>query len=504
MAELQDRLQDVIGRIPEETYFATCTEISESAFSPEGQINYQPDTRTYFEGVAEDEGVPGIIAAGAALLAAMIMLLGSCCVCCCSPRPLPQLSEFGKIADGAWWKRVLSFVLVGIILSLSAVVIAMSAWGIYETEDKVKVVVTRSFRLFEDTRAELERVDGNLTAVVGSGRAIINLVDRTATSLNNGEIPELEGISLDGFLDTTEEVERDIETISDVLEDEVRVYLDKLNEAIGYRDESDTADKVLRALLITSFLLMILFSLFVSIYAVFGRRPVMTIGASVIMWALLVLAFAFGVGFVGVARNVTEDSCLYMDDFSIEKVQEAVKSPEDDDRIRGLLQYYYAAPEAQTISSQDLQVLWNVPLDEVSQFLSTFGSLIVNPDGTLVVDPSSLSPDTQRLLGEAQRAIGEANRAVESVLSIIVGLTWRDLHKDLKDLVCCTVYDAVDGIWVSWVVTSVAASLLALTVTYQVIKSIWMAGPPTKINTRSPGQVVSAYAAVGGDKPTYR
>ena len=76
----------------------------------------------------------------------------------------------------------------------------------------------------------------------------------------------------------------------------VRVYIRKVQDALGYRDESNRADKALRAILITSFTLMIIFALFVSIHAVFIRKPRWTIAASVFMWLLLTLAFAFGVG----------------------------------------------------------------------------------------------------------------------------------------------------------------------------------------------------------------
>lgn len=463
-----------------ELYFSQCTQIPRSLMSEAGQIAYRPDTAEYYKDVFEDKGIPGVSAAGVALILGIVIWLGSCCLFCVSPRGMPDTSEFGKIGEGPWWKRLLSFLLVISIFALTVVVIGMSIWGIYETEDKVKDVVPESFRLIMDTEAELVSVERNLTETVNIGQDLVVLIDRTVERIERNEIPalQLSESEIDSIRQLTDDAAEDVQDIASVLDENVRVYIRKVQDVLGYRDESDRADRALRAILITSFTLMIIFALFVSIHAVFIRKPRWTIAASVLMWLLLTLAFAFGVGFVSLAREVNEDTCLYMNEFAIDKVQEAIDF--DKDRIDALLRYYFVAPDAETLPLEDLENLWDIPVSDVTQFLDTYNALLFNDDGTLRFDRDGLDQQTLQDLDSSRVLIARARNALDAAVLVISGTSWRILHKNLKDLVCCTVYDAVDSIWIAWVVSSIAAFLLAIAVTYQVIKTIWMKSPPTK------------------------
>lgn len=489
--------------VDDELYFAQCTEISRSLFNEAGQMAYRPDTREYFKDVFIDKGIPGVSAAGVALILGIVMWLGSCCLFCVSPRGMPERSEFGKIGEGPWWKRAISFLLVAAIFGLTVVVIGMSTWGIYETEDKVKDVVPRSFLLLRNTETELLGVERNLTVTVDTGRALVVLIDRTLDRVQRGEISELEldPGTIDNFRQMVDDAAADVEGIAAVLDENVRVYIEKVEDALGYKDESDKADKALRAILITSFALMIILALFVSMHAVFVRKPRWTIAASVLMWFLLTLAFAFGVGFVSMAREVSEDTCLYMDEFAIDKIKDAIDA--DMDRIDALLRYYFVAPDADTADLEALERLWDIPVSSVRDFLNDYSALLFNSDGTPRFNVDNLDLQTRDDLDTAQVLISEAQTTLDAAVVIISGISWRILHKDLKDLVCCTVYDAVDSIWIAWVISSIAAFFLASAVTYQVVKSIWMNPPPTKPKeVRDVRNGHSVYATLDAEKGT--
>lgn len=487
--------------LDDELYFAQCTEIPRSLMTEAGQAAYRPDTEEYFKDVFVDKGIFGVSAAGVALILGFIMWFGSCCLFCISPRGMPEHSEFGKIKEGPWWKRVLSFLLVTTIFGLTVVVIGMSIWGIYETEDKVKDISPRSFLLLKDTDTELLSVESNLTVTVDTGRSLVKLLDRTIDRIARGEIPDvqLDPSTVDSFRGMLDDAAADVEGIARVLDENLRVYIEKVEDALGYEDESERADKGLRAILITSFTLMIIFALFVSIHAVFIQKPRWTIAASVLMWFLLTLAFAFGVGFVSMAREVNEDTCLFMDEFAIDKIKDAIDT--DKDRIDALLRYYFVAPDADTQDLEALEVLWDIPVSDVRQFLDDYSALLFNDDGTPRFDVDDLDLETRNDLDTAQLLISEAEAALDAVVIIISGVSWRILHRDLKDLVCCTVYDAVDSIWIAWVVSSIAAFFLALSVTFQVVKSIWMNSPPTKPKeVRDVPNGHSVYATLDAEK----
>jgi len=424
----------------EELYTAECTQIPVgSLFSETGRDAYQPDTRKYFEDVGEDKATPGVVMAAISLLFTFVLIIWSF-VLCCSNRGVTDQSELEKIRQAKTRiSRFTSFVLVVSVICLTLVVVAMAGWGIYETEEHVDVVVTRSFELVNDTEMELDWIYQNLSSVI------------TNTQLVVGQLQTL-GITSDA-IDKAEEA---LELADDVLNNNIDVYRGKARDVLSYKDEADTAEKAIRAVLITSFALMILVSLIVCLHVVFLASPWGTLGMMIVMWFLLFIIFSFGVGFGTFAREVAEDTCLYMDDFAISEIEVAVASSFQN-RVEPLLRYYFQMPGGVNRSVEDLQDLWDLPLDEFSEALD----------------------DAEDDLGVTVQEITDARGAIAFVALIIRGVSWRLLHADLVDLVCCTVYDAVDSLWIAYVTSAVASFFLATIGTIQVIKAVWMTRPPT-------------------------
>eukprot|EP00803_Ostreobium_quekettii_P009276 evm.model.scf_467.1 EVM.evm.TU.scf_467.1 scf_467:3809-10939(+) len=424
----------------EELYRAECTQIPVgSLLSEAGRDAYQPDTRDYFEDVSEEKATPGLVMAAISLIFFFALIIWSC-VLCCSSRGVTDQSELEKIKQAQTrLSRFTSFVLVVSVVGLTLVVVAMAGWGIYETEEHVAVVVKRSFELVNDTEMELDWIYQNLSSVI------------TNTQLVVGQLQTL-GLTSD----TIDKAQDALELADDVLDNHIDVYRTKARDVLGYEDEADSAEKALRAVLITSFVLMIIVSLIVCLYVVFLASPWGTLRMMIVLWLLLFIIFGFGVGFGTFAREVTEDTCLYMDDFAISEIEEAV-SDDFQDRVNPLLRYYFQMPGGVNRSVEELQDLWDLPLDEFKEALD----------------------DAEDDLGGPVAEITDARGAIAFVELIIRGVSWRLLHADLVDLVCCTVYDAVDSLWIAYVTSAVACFFLGTIGTFQVIKAVWMSRPPT-------------------------
>lgn len=425
----------------QDRYLAECTEIPVgSLFSEAGRDAYQPDTEEYFTDVIEDKGIPGLVMAAISLLFVVSLIIWSCVLCCLKTGVTDQ-SELEKIKQAQTRRsRFLSFVLVVSVICLTLVVIAMAGWGIYETEEHVSVVVKRSFDLVNDTEMELDRIFQNLSSVISNTQRVVDLLIQ-------------QGISSDAI----EEGQDALELADDVLTNHIDVYRSKARDVLSYEDEADSAEKAIRAVLIISFVLMIIVAILVCLYMVFKASPWGTLTMMIIMWFLLIIIFGFGVGFGTFAREVTEDTCLYMDDFAIEEIEDAVSSSFER-RVEPLLRYYFVGVDGVNRSVEDLQDLWDLPLDELKVSLD----------------------DAEADLGTTLQEITDARGAIAFVELIIRGFTWRALHADLVDLVCCTVYDAVDSLWIAYVTSAVASFFLGTIGTIQVIKAVWMSRPPTQ------------------------
>lgn len=422
-------------------YTAQCTQIPVgSLFSAAGRDAYQPDTEEYFQDVSEDKSIPGVVMAAISLLFTFSLIIWGC-VLRCTSRGVTDQSELEKIKQAhTRASRCTSFILVVLVIGLTLVVLAMAGWGIYETEEHVKVVVTRSFDLVNDTETQLDWIYQNLSSVITNTQVVV-------TQLTEAGITS----------DSIDEAEDALELADNVLNDHIDVYRQKARDVLSYEDEADTAEKILRGVLITSFVLMILVALIVCVYVVFKASPWGTLATMVIMWFLLFIIFGFGVAFGSFAREVTEDTCLYMDDFAIDEIEDAVDSSFES-RVEPLLRYYFVAPGGVNRSLEDLQDLWDLPLDEFKEALD----------------------DAEDDLGGTLQAITDARGAIAFVELIIAGVKWRVLHADLVDLVCCTVYDAVDSLWIAYVTSAVASFFLGTIGTFQVIKAVWMSRPPTQ------------------------
>lgn len=423
----------------EDLYTAECTQIPVgSLFSEAGRDAYRPDTRDYFEDVSEDKATPGVVMAFISLLFFFALILWSC-VLCCTSRGVTDQSELEKVRQAQTRiSRFTSFVLVVSVIGLTLVVVAMAGWGIYETEEHVAVAVTRSFELVSDTEMELDWIYKNLSSVITNTQLVVD---------------QLQAFGVTS--DTIDDAKEAVDLADDVLDNHIDVYRMKARDVLDYEDEAGSAEKALRAVLITSFILMILISLIVCLYVVLLASPWGTLRMVIIMWFLLFIIFSFGVGFGTFAREVTEDTCLYMDDFAITEIEDAV-STSFQDRVKPLLRYYFQTPGGVNRSVEDLQDLWDLPLEEFKEALD----------------------DAEEDLG-AVREITDARGAIAFVELIIRGVSWRLLHADLIDLVCCTVYDAVDSLWIAYITSSVACFFLATIGTLQVIKAVWMSRPPT-------------------------
>ncbi|CAD7703085.1 unnamed protein product [Ostreobium quekettii] len=428
-------------------YVSVCTQIPvASLFSGSGRDAYQPETKTYLEDVAEDKATAGLVMASICLLFALAMLIWSCVLCCIRPRVSDE-SELEKVRQAqSRTGKCAAFMLVTLVIAHTLVVIGMAAWGIYETEDKVNVVVTRSFRLVNSTENELDQIHQNLSTVIDKTESVVTQLEQLASTST------VELVSPD----TIELASDALKLAKDVRANNLEVYLDKAREVQGYEDEAGDAQKAFRAVLITSFVLMIVVASLVCLFVVCLASPWGTLAVMIFMWLLLFVIFSFGVGFGTMAREITEDTCLYMDEYAIARVENAV-SADFRRRVEPLLKYYFLAPSAKNRSVEELQVLWDLPLEDFEEALD----------------------QAEEDLGAAIPQITDARGALAFVRTIIAGAAWRVLHADLVDLVCCTVYDAVDSIWIAYVTSAAASFILAAIGTIQVIKAVWMSRPPT-------------------------
>ena len=308
-----------------------------------------------------------------------------------------------------------------------------------------------------------------------------------------------------------------------------------MRDAVGYRDEGEEINDVGRIVVIISFCLFIVFSIGSTLFSLCGVSPRCTLFWAMIMWFMLTVAFCL-VGVLNVGREISRESCLYIDTFAVKELRDEVN--QDPERTEALLWYYFRArgtidppfqPADDVTPVSDnrnrnltqLEDLWGFPLTDVTEFLNTVEDEIFDENGERakhlavsltchithccvsagVAFPYSLAGNTtQEALIAVQRLVPQARRDIEYVQDLIGGETLHTIHSDFKDLLCCTEYDSVDAVWKAWVVSSAFGLIIAILMTLQGLMSLRFgrSSHPASFTTaaaRVPTQKTSAYMA---------
>lgn len=483
-------------------YFPQCGEISRDDFTYAGSDDFKPDDEDYYKDAVVDYGLPGIIIGSICLIWALILILWSFCLMCTKHDWIVDSTEVGKAFKGHWLHRLSKFLSITAIVISALAVIAVSAWGIHETEDKVKVVVPRTFVLVDRADLQLDSITGNVSALITNGNSILRAVNLAIVDVDRNPGVDLTQQNLgviNSFRSNIQDVQNALDAADDELNTNIRDIANRVKDVAGYDDESDLAERALRAGLIGSFALIMLISLVLTTLAVFTRSPRCTLGWVIFLWIVLVMGFGIGIGFMSITREVSEDSCLYIDEFSIEKVRDSVGF--DGDRIEELLRYYFRPPENATKPLEEIETLWGLQLSEINDFLVLAESELYTSDGSLnpVLDTTGvLQESTQEALLAVEPGFSAAQDQVLYIQDLISGTTFHDIHKDVKDLLCCTFYDAVDSIWIAWIIASGAGFILGALVTCQVCRSVRYKQSPLNLPTAAPVAPVTAIPPATG------
>ena len=114
-----------------------------------------------------------------------------------------------------------------------------------------------------------------------------------------------------------------------------------MRDAIDYRDEGEGINTAGRALVIVAFCLFVFFAVGSTIFSLAGASPCCTFSFAAIMWIMLCLAFLL-VGLLDIAKEISRESCLYIDTFAVRELRDEVNV--NPDRTEALLWYYFRPP----------------------------------------------------------------------------------------------------------------------------------------------------------------
>eukprot|EP00210_Caulerpa_lentillifera_P002636 g2518.t1 len=467
-----------------EAYHPQCSAISRYSIQRHEVENYDPASGDYYEDVVQEEGHAGIILAMMAIIIFILLSLFGCCLCCI-PHHWQNHSNFISIfmTENRWWKRLLALLFVISVLAVAVIVMAMSIWGIVRLETDVRRVVPKAFDFMEDTEAQINSIYVNLTEAVDNGREVIDALQNTLREFQNDNQTR-ESIQRAGF-DITETISdlensiRDANETLDVVESEVndnlQELLDGVRDAIGYRDEGEDINTAGRVGIIIAFVLFFLFALGSSIFSLNGTSSRCIMFWAAVMWLMLVIAFGF-VGLLAVGKQVSRDSCLYIDFYAVQELRDVVNR--DRIRIEDLLWYYFRPPRTGNRTLAELEELWSFPLTSVEDFLDFAQTEVFDENGVLQFPYTAAQPATRDALREVFPLVPQAAEDVNYVQSLIQGETFQTIHADFKDLICCSEYDAVDTVWTAWVVSSAFGMLLAVLMTLQGLIAIRLSSSP--------------------------
>lgn len=78
-------------------------------------------------------------------------------------------------------------------------------------------------------------------------------------------------------------------------------------------------------------------------------------------------------------RNISESSCLYVDDFAIREIRDSVDM--DGQRLEMLLRVYFQPVGVGNLNEAEIETLWDLPLSDVESFLTTIDGRLFTSDG---------------------------------------------------------------------------------------------------------------------------
>lgn len=459
-------------------YQPQCSEIDFANFNLEDALKYDPEDETYQKDLVEKEGMPGIIVAGVCLLIAFALMLMSCCLCCCGHKWKTQ-SGLHRLSEKSCFGSILSFFLIGFVVLFTLGIVAMSAWGIQQTIAHVDDAVDDSFNFVEQTKIEVDTILAKTRAAIQVGNEIVLAMEQVNEDLDRDSVLNDPAVTTVVNLDETKttlkeatvEADDALETANEEISENLISIQDALEDALTYEDDGETASKAITVLVIVFFAVFILVSVVMGCCSVFGTKAKLTYCWVVFMWLMLVVAFGLGVGILNVVREVSEDNCLFINDFGIRKVKQEV-TVLDNQRIEQLLRFYFQAPGASTLNTTQIEELWDLPLTAVSDFLDDIDQELFDEDGTVKPIVRLTTLETQESLLNARRLFPAVRKSIADVQEIITGDTLQNIHKDLKDLLCCTQFDAVNAVFWAWVASSISGFILAVLVTWQVFSSL--------------------------------
>lgn len=441
---------------------------------------------TLFQDVVEEEGHAGIILAMLCCIIFVLLTLIGWCLRCIPHHWQDQSNFVSVVIHGTkWWKRILAFVFILSILGVAVIIMAMSIWGIVKLESDVRNVVPEAFDFIEETEDHFDSIHVNLTDAVDNGRDIITALQEALDEFQNDDETRslIENTNttipisqLIGDLETSvEDANRTLDDVETEVNENLEELLDGLRDAIGYRDEGEDLNRGGRVGIIIAFVLFFLFALGSSVFSLNGVSAKCIMFWAAVMWFMLIIAFGI-VGFLAVGKQVSRDSCLYIDPYAVRELRDVVNR--DEVRIEELLWYYFRAPGIETKTAEELEHLWSFPLSSVAEFLTFAQNEVFTPDGDLRFPYIVAQQPTQDALRRVYPLVPQAQEDVRYVQNLIQGQTFQEIHADLKNLICCREYDAVDTVWTAWVVSSAFGMLLAVLMTLQGLLAIRFSTAP--------------------------
>ncbi|GMH45974.1 hypothetical protein BSKO_13938 [Bryopsis sp. KO-2023] len=459
-------------------YQPQCSDIDFSNFNPTDALKYDPEDSQYLEDIMEEGAIQGFAIAGVCLVVALVLILMSLCLCCIRHHWRPQ-PAIHRIVEGPGWKRVLSLFLISCIVLFTVAIAIMSAWGIQQTVANVDDAVDDSFKFIEQTKIEVDSILGKARTAIEVGNEIVVAIEEVNkdldrdTVLNNpsvSNVVDLEGTK-QALKEATIEGKKALDTADEEISQNLNEVQEALVDALTFEDDGESASQAVTILVICCFSVFIFISMVLGCCSVFGRNAKLTACWVIFMWMMLVVAFALGVGILNTVRELSEDSCLFINDFGVRKVKQEVTSI-DNDRIERLLRFYFQAPGESNLTVAEVENLWDLPLTTVNGFLDDIDEQLFDENGQAKPIVRLTSLETQASLVNARGLFPAVRSSINDVQELITGDTIQIIHKDMKDLLCCTQYDAVDVVFWAWVTSSIAGFILACLVTWQVMTSV--------------------------------
>lgn len=84
-------------------------------------------------------------------------------------------------------------------------------------------------------------------------------------------------------------------------------------------------------------------------------------------------------GILNAVRKISESSCLYIDEFAIREITDAVDM--DSGRIEELLKVYFQPVGTNNLNNTEIENLWELPLSDIEGFLDTIDNRLFTREG---------------------------------------------------------------------------------------------------------------------------